>query len=72
MDCRWRRCFFLADEVDPPLAKPPERVLMVPRSGGSVGAISARAGWRSRLVGWLGRLSWQESRGGHWLSECGG
>jgi len=40
MDWRWQRCFFLADEVDPTLAKPPKMVLMVPRSGGSVGAIS--------------------------------
>ena len=25
----WQRCLFLAEEVDPPLAKPPEMVLMV-------------------------------------------
>jgi len=53
MDCIWRkrRCLFLADEVDLPLAKLPEMVLVVSRSGGSVGAISMRAGWGSRLVG---------------------
>jgi len=38
------RCLFLADEVDPPLAKPPEMVLIVPRRGGSVGVTSVRAG----------------------------
>jgi len=72
MDCIWRRCLFLADEVDPPLAKPPEMVLIVPRSGGSVGVISVRAGWGLRLVGLLGRLSWRESRGGRRWSERGG
>jgi len=46
----WRRCLFLLDEVDPPLAKPPEMVLMVPRSGGSVGVTSVCVGWGSRLV----------------------
>jgi len=64
MDCRWWRCFFLADEVDLPLAKPPKMVLMVLRSWGPIGAISMRVGWGSRLAGWLGRLSWLESRGG--------
>jgi len=44
MDYRWWRCFFLDDEVDPPLAKPPKMVLMVSGSGGSVGTISVRAG----------------------------
>jgi len=34
MDCIWRRCLFLANEVDPPLAKLPEMVLIVPRRGG--------------------------------------
>jgi len=72
MDWRWRRCFFLAEEVDPPLAKPPEMVLMVSCSRGSVGATSVRAGWGSRLVGWLEGLSWQESRGGRrWLDRGG-
>ena len=32
-----RRCLFLADEVDPPLAKPLEMVLIVSLRGGSVG-----------------------------------
>jgi len=36
INCIWRRCLFLVDEVDPLLAKPPEMVLMVSRSGGSV------------------------------------
>jgi len=44
IDCRWRRRLFLADEVDSPLAKPLEMVLMVSHSEGSVGAISVRAG----------------------------
>jgi len=44
MDCIWRRCLFLAEEVEPPLAKPPEMVLMVPRKGGSAGVLSMRAG----------------------------
>jgi len=44
MDCIWRRCLFLAEEVEPPLAKPPEMVLMVPRKGGSAGVMSVRAG----------------------------
>jgi len=38
MDCIRRRCLFLAEEVEPPLAKPPEMVLMVPRKGGGGGA----------------------------------
>ena len=71
MDCRWQRCLFQADEVDPPLAKPLEMVLMVSRSGGLVEAISMRAGWGSWLVGWLGRLSWRESRGGCRWSKRG-
>jgi len=44
MDCIWRRYLFLAEEVEPPLAKPPEMVLMVPRKGGSAGVMSVRAG----------------------------
>ena len=36
--------FFLAEEVDPSLAKPPEIVLIAPRRGGTVGVISVRAG----------------------------
>jgi len=43
--------------VDPPLAKPPEMVLMVPRRIGSAGDMSVRAGSGSWLVGWAGRLS---------------
>jgi len=44
--------------VDPPLAKPPEMVLMVPRRGGvSAGVMSVQAGSGSWLVGWVGRLS---------------
>jgi len=35
--------FFLVEEVDPPLAKPPEMVLMVPCRGGSAGVMSVRA-----------------------------
>ena len=53
----WQRCFFLAEEVDPPLAKPPEMVLIVPRRRGLAGVTSVRAGWGSWLVDWLGRLS---------------
>ena len=30
----WRRCLLLAEEVDPPLAKPPEMVLIVLRRRG--------------------------------------
>jgi len=41
MDCIWQRCLFLVDEVDPPLAKPPEMVLIVPRRGVSKGDIGA-------------------------------
>ena len=44
IDCMWRRCLFLADEVEPPLAKPPEMVLIVPRKGGSVGVMLVWAG----------------------------
>jgi len=43
--------------VDPPLAKPPEMVLIVPRRGGSARVMSVRAGWGSWLAGWAGRLS---------------
>jgi len=43
--------------VDPPLTKPPEMVLMVPRRGESAEVISVRAGSGSWLVGWAGRLS---------------
>jgi len=39
-----RRCFFLADEVEPPLVKSPEIVLIVPRRGGSTWLTSMRAG----------------------------
>ena len=53
--------FFLAEEVDPPLAKPLEMVLIVPRRGGSARVTSVRAGWGSWLVGWVGRQSWRES-----------
>jgi len=42
--------------VDPPLAKPPEMVLMVLRRGGSVGVMLERAGSGYWLVGWAGRL----------------
>jgi len=55
--------------VDPPLAKPPEMVLMVPRRGGSAGVISVRADSGSWLGGWAGRLSSQESCGGHLWSD---
>jgi len=44
MGCIWQRCLFLAEEVDPPLEKPPEMVLMVPRWGGSARVMSLRAG----------------------------
>jgi len=40
MDWSWRKCFFLAEEVYPPLAKPPKMVLIVSRSGGSHGVTS--------------------------------
>jgi len=43
IDWIWQRCLFLAEEVDPPLAKPPEMALMVPRRGGSAGVMSVRA-----------------------------
>jgi len=58
--------------VDPPLAKPPEMVLIVPRSGGFVGVISVQAGWGSWLAGWVGRLSWRGSCAGHLWSNRGG
>jgi len=41
MDCIWRKCLFLANEVDPPLTKPPEMVLIVPRMGVGGGDIGA-------------------------------
>ena len=44
--------------MDPPLAKPPEMVLIMPRRGGSAGVTSVRAGWGSRFAGWFGHLSW--------------
>jgi len=43
--------------VDPPLAKPPKMVLMVPRRGGSARVMPVRASSCSWLVGWAGRLS---------------
>jgi len=58
--------------VDPPLAMPPEMVLIVPRSGGSTRVISVRAGWGSWLAGWGGRLSWRESCVGRLWSDRGG
>jgi len=58
IDWIWQRCLFLAEEVEPPLVKPPEMVLIVPRRGGSVGVTSVRAGWESWFVGWFGHLSW--------------
>jgi len=58
--------------VDPPLAKPPEMVLIVARRGGSVGEMSVRAGWGSRLTGWAGRLSWRGSCAGRLWSDRGG
>jgi len=69
MDWIWRRCFFLPEEVDPPLAKPLEMVLIVPRRGALAGVTSVRADWGSWLVGWLGRLSWRESWEGRLWSE---
>jgi len=45
MDWRWRRCFFLAYEVDPLLAKPLEMVLMVRRSGGRLGQYQCEQAW---------------------------
>jgi len=47
MDCIWQRCLFLENKVDSLVAKPPEMVLMVPRSGGLIGVILMRAGWGS-------------------------
>ena len=35
IDWIWQRCLFLADEVEPPLVKPPEMVLIVSCRGGS-------------------------------------
>jgi len=58
--------------VDPPLAKPLEMVLIVPRRGGSAGVMSVRAGWGSWLAGWAGRLSWRKSCGGRLWSDRGG
>jgi len=43
--------------VDPPLAKPSEMVLIVPRRGGSAGVMSVRAGWGSWLGSGVGRMS---------------
>jgi len=43
--------------VDPPLAKPPEMVLIVPRREGSAGVMSVWASWGSWLACWTG-LSW--------------
>jgi len=51
MDWSWRRCFFLAEEVDPALAKPLEMVLILPRSGGSTKVTSVPAACGSWLVG---------------------
>jgi len=65
MDWSWRRCFFRDEEVDPPLAKLLEMMLIMPRSGGSVRATSVRTGWGSWLVGWVERLSQRESWGGY-------
>jgi len=72
MDWIWQRCLFLADDVDPPLAKPPEMVLIVSRRGGSARVTSVQADWGSWFAGWFGRLSWRESRGGRRWSERGG
>jgi len=58
--------------VDPPLAKPLEMVLIVPRRGGSAGVMSVGAGWGSWLAGWAGRLSWRKSCGGRLWSDRGG
>jgi len=58
--------------VDPPLAKPPEMVLIVPRRGGSTGVMSVRAGLGSSLAGWAGRLLWRESCVGCLWSDRGG
>jgi len=53
MDCVWRRCLFLADDVDLPLAKPPELVLIVSRRGVGRGDIGA-----SRLGVAVSGLAW--------------
>jgi len=58
IDWIWRRYLFLADEVEPSLAKPPEMVLIVPRRGESVGVMSVRADWGLWFACWFGRLSW--------------
>jgi len=58
--------------VDPPLAKPPEMVLIVPRRGGSTGVTSVRVDWGLWFVGWFGRLSWRGSWEGRRWSERGG
>jgi len=65
IDWSWRRCFFLSEEVDPPLAKALEMVLIVPRSWGSNRVMSVWGGCGSWLVGWVGRQSWQVLRGGY-------
>jgi len=58
--------------VDPPLAKPPEMVLMVPRREGSAGVMSVRAGFgflvggldgASVVTGIMWRVSVVRSRG---------
>jgi len=54
IDWIWRRCHFLAEEVEPPLAKPPKMMLIVPRRGGLARVTSMRAGWGSWFVGWFG------------------
>jgi len=77
MDCKWRKCFFLADEVEPPLAKPPEMVLMVPRKGGLAGVMLVWAGCGCWSLGWVGWLLWLtplgcrlwSCRGGWWVRE---
>jgi len=63
MDYSWQRCFFLAEGVDPPLAKPSEMVLIVPCSGGSDGVMLVRTSCGSWLVGWVGHRSWRVLRG---------
>jgi len=58
--------------VDPPLAKPPEMVLIVQRRVGLAGVTSVRAGWGSGFEDWFGHLSWRGSQGGRRWSERGG
>jgi len=65
IDWSWQRCFFLAKEVDPPLMKSSEMVLIVPRSGGSDGVTSVWAGYESWVGGWVGCRSLRESREGY-------